>query len=180
MSSIRTPPVDRSRLPALVPCAGFVHDNPVNWNRFLPDEAATLALGGALAPLLAPGMVIFLKGELGAGKTTLARGILQALGHRGPVKSPTYALVEAYKFSRLYLYHFDFYRFTDPSELDSVGFREYFRPDAICLIEWPEHAAGALGSADLTIAIEVAGSGRQVAIDSDTEAGRQCLTHLTH
>ena len=146
--------------------------------RYLPAESDTLALGAALAPCLEPGMVVFLSGELGAGKTTLARGILRGLGHTGKVKSPSFALVEPYTFSRLYLYHFDFYRFSDPRELGDAGFREYFNPDSVCLVEWPENAAGMLPPADLRIALKVIGSGRQFEIDADTEAGRRCLKRL--
>jgi tRNA threonylcarbamoyladenosine biosynthesis protein TsaE len=146
--------------------------------RFLATEADTLALGAALAPCLHGGMIVNLSGELGAGKTTLARGILKALGHAGRVKSPSYALVESYKLSRLYLYHFDFYRFTDPKELEEAGFREYFSQETVCLVEWPENATGLLPPADLTIRIAMAGSGRRVEIGSGTEAGRLCLTNL--
>jgi tRNA threonylcarbamoyladenosine biosynthesis protein TsaE len=99
--------------------------------RYLSAESDTLALGAELAPHLEPGLVIYLSGELGAGKTTLARGILRGLGYDGRVKSPSFALVEPYLFSRLYLYHFDFYRFTDPRELGEAGFREYFNPDSV-------------------------------------------------
>ena len=148
--------------------------------RFLPAEANTLALGAELAPHLQPGMVVYLSGELGAGKTTLARGILRGLGHPGKVKSPSFALVEVYKLSRLYLYHFDFYRFTDPRELGEAGFREHFNPESVCLVEWPEKAAGALPAADIKIEMKIAGSGRQLEIDADTEAGRRCLEHLKH
>jgi len=145
---------------------------------FLGTEADTLSLGARLAPCLHGGMLVCLSGELGAGKTTLARGIIRALGHTGRVKSPSYALVEPYKLSRLYLYHFDFYRFKGPGELAEAGFREHFNADTLCLVEWPENAAGLLPVADLTIAIAAAGPGRQVEIGSGTEAGRLCLKSL--
>ena len=147
--------------------------------RFLPAEADTLALGAEIAPCLKGGMVVYLRGELGAGKTTLARGILRALGHTGRVKSPSYALVEPYTISRLYLYHFDFYRFTKPTELEEAGFREYFNSDSVCLVEWPEKAAGIVPPADIRITITAQGSGRQLEIDADTEAGRRCLKRLS-
>jgi tRNA threonylcarbamoyladenosine biosynthesis protein TsaE len=125
-------------------------------------------------------MVIYLSGDLGAGKTTLARGLLRGLGYAGRVKSPTYTLVEVYEFSRLYLYHFDFYRFNDPQELAEAGFRDYFNSDSVCLVEWPEKAAARLPAADLRILMQVAGSGRSVGIFAETEAGEFCLRHLKH
>ena len=146
-------------------------------NRFLPTEADTLALGSSLAPLLEPGMVIHLRGDLGAGKTTLARGLLRGLGYEGRVKSPTFTLLEPYKFSRLNLYHFDFYRFLDPEELDDAGFREYFNPQSACLIEWPEKAPD-LPPADLDITLETAPDGRAVTLTAQTENGRRCLDSL--
>lgn len=149
-------------------------------HRTLPAEADTLSLGHALAACIAPGLVIYLIGELGAGKTTLARGLLRGLGYTGKVKSPTFTLVEVYEVSRLYLYHFDFYRFSDPRELGEAGFREYFNPQSVCLVEWPEKSnkAAGLPAADLSIVLEVAGSGRNVAIFADSEAGVSCLKRL--
>jgi tRNA threonylcarbamoyladenosine biosynthesis protein TsaE len=99
------------------------------------------------------------------------------MGHAGPVKSPTFTLVEVYKFSKLYFYHFDFYRFEDRQELEDSGFRDYFQPDAVCLIEWPEKASG-LPAADLRIALAVTGDGRTVELSADTEAGSLCLGRL--
>ena len=130
-----------------------------------------------MAAGMAPGMVVYLIGELGAGKTTLARGVLRGLGYEGKVKSPTFTLVELYEFSRLYLYHFDFYRFEDPRELGEAGFREYFNPQSVCLVEWPDKAAG-LPAADLRVVLHVAGSGRNVSIFADSEAGASCLKRL--
>lgn len=148
--------------------------------RALPAEADTLALGRALAACIQPGLTIYLSGELGAGKTTLARGLLRGLGYSGKVKSPTFTLVEVYEFSRLYLYHFDFYRFRDPRELGEAGLREYFNPQSVCLVEWPEktNKAAGLPAADLRVMLEVAGSGRNVSIFADSEAGASCLKSL--
>ncbi len=141
----------------------------------LADAAATQALGAALAPCLAPGLAIGLAGDLGAGKTTLARGLLRALGVKGPIKSPTYALLEVYEVSSLYLYHFDFYRLADPDEWLSSGFREYFNHQAICLVEWPEHAAGLLPALDLEIVLEHREEGRVARLSAHGEAGERCL-----
>jgi tRNA threonylcarbamoyladenosine biosynthesis protein TsaE len=148
--------------------------------RALPAEADTLALGRALAACIEPGLTIYLIGELGAGKTTLARGLLRGLGYSGKVKSPTFTLVEVYEFSRLYLYHFDFYRFRGSQELGEAGFREYFNPQSVCLVEWPEktNQAAGLPAADLRVILAVAGSGRNVSIFADSEAGVSCLTRL--
>jgi len=143
----------------------------------LADEAATLALGVEIAAALHLGLIVFLRGNLGAGKTTLARGILRGLGYQGKVKSPTYNLVELYKISRLYFYHFDFYRFNDPIEWEDAGFREYFNAESICLVEWPEKARGLLPAADLEILLGITETGRNVEIQAGTEAGRQCLKH---
>ena len=148
--------------------------------RRLATAADTLALGAALAPDVAPGMVIYLCGDLGAGKTTLARGLLRALGVKERVKSPTYTLVEPYNVSRLYLYHFDFYRFNDPREFGEAGFRESFNPDTVCLVEWPEKAAGEVPAVDVRVEMRMDGSGRTAEVYADTEAGRSCLERIKH
>ena len=144
----------------------------------LPDENATLSLGAALAPRIEPGAVLTLRGELGAGKTTLVRGLIRALGHAGRVKSPSYTLVELYEVSRLNLYHFDFYRFHDPSEWNYTGFRDIFNGQNICLIEWPERAAGQLPPADLDIALEVTDPGRRATLTARSAAGQRLLAAL--
>jgi tRNA threonylcarbamoyladenosine biosynthesis protein TsaE len=141
----------------------------------LENESVTLTFGAEIATILRPGLLIFLKGDLGAGKTTLARGILRGLGHEGKVKSPTYNLIEIYKISRLYFYHFDFYRFTDPIEWEEAGFREYFNENSICLVEWPEKAEKLLPIADIWISFTIIGTGRNIEIQAGTEVGRQCL-----
>jgi len=144
----------------------------------LPDESATLALGAALAEVLAPGLTIYLRGELGAGKTTLVRGLLRALGYQGPVKSPTYTLVELYEVSRLNLHHFDFYRFRDPREWTDAGFRESFNGRTVSLVEWPERAEGWLPPADIVIVLESHGTGRKAALTSNSLPGQKTLSLL--
>lgn len=134
-----------------------------------------MQLGAKIAAILRPGLIIFLNGNLGAGKTTFARGILRGLGYQGKVKSPTYNLVELYNFSRLYFYHFDFYRFDDPIEWEEAGFREYFNKNSICLVEWPEKVGKLLPKADIQISINVIETARNIEILAGTEAGRQCL-----
>ena len=148
----------------------------------LPDEATTVALGRQLAPLLVPGMVVWLDGDLGAGKTTLVRALLRALGHRGPVKSPTYTLVEVYVLSSIYWYHFDFYRFNQPEEFADAGLGEYFRDDSVCMVEWPEKAAGHVPPADLALRFRFAekqpACGRILDLAATSEGGRKCLNEL--
>ena len=144
----------------------------------LPDEAATLALGGRLGRALVAGLSIWLSGDLGAGKTTLTRGVLRALGFVGRVKSPTYTLVELYPISGFNLYHFDLYRFADPAEWDEAGFREYFNPASVCLVEWPEKAVGFIPAPDLGIDLDFRDEGRVARIAALTEEGRACIERL--
>ena len=127
-------------------------------------------------------MVIWLDGDLGAGKTTLVRALLCGLGHDGPVKSPTYTLVEVYVVSSIYLYHFDFYRFNEPEEFEDAGLGEYFRENAVCLVEWPEKAAGYVPQADLGLVFsfpaDAADSGRRLELFARSEVGQRCLKEL--
>jgi len=147
----------------------------------LPDADATERAGAALARALVAGMVVTLAGDLGAGKTTLARGVLRALGWPGPVKSPTYTLVEHYPLSNLYLYHFDFYRFDGADEWDDVGVADCFRDDTLCLVEWPERVAGRLPHPDVAIVLAHAGdgaAGRTLTATATTRAGERCIDAL--
>ncbi len=134
-----------------------------------------MALGKKMAAALHAGMTIYLFGNLGAGKTTLTRGILHGLGYHHVVKSPTYNLVEIYKISRLYLYHFDFYRFNNYFEWEEAGFRDYFNSDSICVVEWPEKAGDLLPEADLQLFFSILDTGRSIEIRAGTETGKQCL-----
>jgi len=144
----------------------------------LPDEAATLRLGEACAAGAANGRVLHLRGELGAGKTTLVRGLLRALGHRGRVKSPTYTLVEPYTDLRLNLYHFDFYRFKDRSEWLSSGFREHFNPQSLCIVEWPERAGDLIAAPDLDIQLQYQGEARSASLVAHSPAGEAWLASV--
>lgn len=145
----------------------------------LQSEAATLALAARLAGLLHGGMVVFLQGGLGAGKTTFCRGLIQALGHPGAVKSPTYTLVEPYQLAELQVYHFDLYRLHDPEELEFMGIRDYFNPNSLCLIEWPERGAGYLPQADLQLQLTQQGELRTLQLVAGSQAGSKIITILT-
>ncbi len=142
------------------------------------DEDAMVSLGESLGKALKPGTVVFLEGELGMGKTTLARGVLRAFGHGGAVKSPTYTLVEPYQLDEQSLFHFDLYRLGDPEELEFMGIRDYFDDIAIVLLEWPKRGEGFLPAPDLLVTIDLAGNGRVLRFAASTARGVECLRQL--
>ena len=146
--------------------------------RFLADDRATLTLGAMLANACTGNILVFLVGDLGAGKTTLVRGWLNGMGFSGTVKSPTYTLVEPYEFAERHLYHFDLYRLGDPDELEYLGGRDYFSGDAICLVEWPERGQGWLPEPDLVIELAVQGEGRKASLIANTELGSAILAKI--
>jgi tRNA threonylcarbamoyladenosine biosynthesis protein TsaE len=134
---------------------------------YIDNEADMVAFGERIGRSLrsqSAFQCVFLNGDLGAGKTTLSRGILRAFGHQGTVKSPTYTLVEIYEFADRRLYHFDLYRLGDPEELEYMGIRDYFTEGNICLMEWPERGQGVLPTPDVMIDINVEGEGRKILI----------------
>jgi len=143
-----------------------------------PDEEAMVALGAQLGAVCVAPLVIYLQGDLGMGKTTLTRGLIQSRGHSGAVKSPTYTLVEPYEFDGQAFYHFDLYRLGDPEELEFMGIRDYFGDFSVCLVEWPDRGGPALPPADLVITIEKAGRGRRITVCAATEKGETVLEQL--
>ena len=144
--------------------------------KIVADEPALLTLASQLAQHLKPGLKLYFSGELGAGKTTFCRGMLRALGYAGPVKSPTYTLVQSYTVHGLTIHHFDLYRLQDRTELDFMGFQDYLDPAAILWVEWPEKAGSGLPIADLEIQLSCPpDGGRQVIFRSGTESGEQLL-----
>ena len=148
-------------------------------DKSLDSEAATINLGRLLAPALDAAGVIFLSGGLGAGKTTLCRGLLRGLGYDGAVKSPTFTLVEPYELERGSVYHFDLYRLAHPDELDYLGAEDYFAAEALCLIEWPERGAGFLPTPDLELTLTVTSeASRQLQLRTQTVKGERAMARL--
>lgn len=150
---------------------------------YLKNEAATLNFGKAIAGACSSDLNIYLYGDLGAGKTTLVRGLVQSFLPNAKVKSPTYTLVEDYDISDSafnvhnikHLYHFDLYRLADPEELEYLGGRDYFSNDAVCLVEWPQRGEGWLAEADIEIKLEYQAEGREVLLTSLSDKGRAVL-----
>lgn len=146
----------------------------------LPDAAATEHAGTRLAHVSGGRGIIHLLGDLGAGKTTLTRGVLRAFGHVGAVKSPTYTLVEPYHLGEVTVFHFDLYRLLDPEELELMGYREYFRPDALTLVEWPVRGVPLLPEPDvrLSLATCAEGAGRILVAEASSAQGQHWLDAL--
>jgi len=161
---------------------------------FLKDEAETERFGrllalatsdlpvtagnGELKPAATNGGTIYLHGDLGAGKTTLARGLMRGYGYDGAVKSPTYTLVEPYEFSRYNIYHFDLYRLSIPDEVEFLGVSDYFESQNLCLIEWPENGGSELPKADLLISLVIENQGRRLSWQANSERGQEIAERL--
>ncbi|TFH85947.1 tRNA (adenosine(37)-N6)-threonylcarbamoyltransferase complex ATPase subunit type 1 TsaE [Billgrantia azerbaijanica] len=145
----------------------------------LDDEERQVAFGDCLGRALGGHGRVYLAGELGAGKTTLARGVLRAYGHAGAVKSPTYTLVEPYELGDVRLYHFDLYRLGDPEELEFIGGRDLFAEDALCLVEWPSRGEGWLPVPDIAVTLSLAETGREARLEAGTAHGRAVLRALS-
>nr|WP_280639980.1 tRNA (adenosine(37)-N6)-threonylcarbamoyltransferase complex ATPase subunit type 1 TsaE [Pseudomonas sp. RGM2987] len=145
---------------------------------YVADEPAMTELGARIARITAGHGLIFLEGDLGAGKTTLSRGIIRGLGHIGSVKSPTFTLVEPYEIGDIRAFHFDLYRLVDPEELEFLGIRDYFEDDALCLIEWPRKGAGFLPKPDLTITIGAHNGGRSLKLTPQGSRGESWCAAL--
>ncbi|MDG1851566.1 MAG: tRNA (adenosine(37)-N6)-threonylcarbamoyltransferase complex ATPase subunit type 1 TsaE [Gammaproteobacteria bacterium] len=146
---------------------------------FLADDAATIAFGQHLGKAFDSKCLLTLSGNLGSGKTTLSRGLIQSYGHSGAVKSPTYTLVEPYEIGDKRIYHFDLYRMEDPEELEFIGLWDYLTEEALIIIEWPEKAFGVLPPADLAIQLEPQEKGRKITCSANTLPGETMLKKLS-
>ena len=144
----------------------------------VPEVADMEALGARMAAQLGKARLIYVHGPLGAGKTTLVRGLLRALGHVGPVKSPTFTLVEPYELRGHRIYHFDLYRLNDPEELEFLGMRDYLHGEGVCVVEWAERAQGVLPAPDIDVMIQATEKGRMVRIAAHTDSGNALLNAL--
>lgn len=150
---------------------------------FLKDEAATVNMGASLSKIVKlkhkqQSLIVYLHGDLGAGKTTLTRGFVRGMGHTGNVKSPTYTLVEPYELAPWRVFHFDLYRLSDAEELEYMGIRDYFNDDCCCFIEWPEKGNGFLAKADLIITISYQDDQRIINLVAESLYGEHILTQL--
>ncbi|KTD14456.1 tRNA (adenosine(37)-N6)-threonylcarbamoyltransferase complex ATPase subunit type 1 TsaE [Legionella israelensis] len=149
------------------------------WKQTLSNEDSSRTFGKKLANCLLPSAVLAFSGELGAGKTTIIRAMLRALGVASAIKSPTFSLVESYQCQSLQIHHFDLYRIQDEEELEYIGFREYFSEDAICCIEWPEKASNLFIHTDLQFDLKIKETGREMRIKALSVLGERILTCLT-
>lgn len=149
------------------------------WSCYLADEAATVNEGQTLGRLLDGGMVVYLEGTLGAGKSTFCRGVMRAFHYSGPVKSPTYTLVESYFLDGGTVYHFDLYRLGCAEELEFMGIRDYFQSESVCLVEWPAKGEGFLPAADLIVKVAPEGKGRRLTIIGNSTKGEAVLAKRT-
>lgn len=147
---------------------------------YLSDETATMQWGQTLSAYCRPGMVIYLLGNLGAGKTTLARGLLRGLGISERIKSPSYTLLESYELERFTVFHFDFYRISSAESLRDIGIEQYFTGTDVCIIEWPEHGLGVIPAADLTVTLTWSAeqSGRQCQVQGHGTLGEGIVKQL--
>lgn len=144
----------------------------------LHGQAAQIDFGRRIAAHLGPPFTLYFQGDLGTGKTTLVRGILRGLGHAGPVRSPTYTLLEPYELGAMHLYHLDLYRLGDPEELEYLGLRDLLDGRSLLCVEWPERGRGALPTPDLTIRIGHAGEARSLELTAQSPCGRVLEGHL--
>lgn len=156
----------------------------MNYQKYIPDEFTMCQFGKKLMQTITQiksekGITVYLQGDLGAGKTTLSRGMIQGIGHPGNVKSPTYTLVEEYHLTEKDIYHFDLYRLSDPEELEFMGIRDYFNARSICLIEWAEKGQGILPEPDLIIHINYFDDARNIELQPISEQGHLIIKQLT-